>query len=135
MVTPISKEDIERMKQSDVLTELMLEFCEYFPSLSRVLLLERDLYLARSIVGISMNADTGDRVVAVVGLGHLKGMQEALERWKKNPELIQEECKDLTFVPPTPFTGRRMALLFVLIAILIGVLVFFGARQVIRWIF
>jgi pheromone shutdown protein TraB len=75
MLTPISKQDIERMKQSDVLTELMIEFCEYFPSLSRVLLLERDLYLARSVYSIAMSAEAGNRIVAVVGLGHVKVRQ------------------------------------------------------------
>ncbi len=135
MVTPISKADIERMKQSDVLTELMLEFCEYFPSLSRVLLQERDLYLARSVLQIAYSPEGGNRVVAVVGLGHLKGVEDALNRWKNTPGLAQDECKDLTHVPATPWTARRMGILFLLIFIVLCVLSFFGLRMLYRLIF
>jgi pheromone shutdown protein TraB len=155
MFSKISKEDIERMKQSDVLTELMIEFCEYFPSLSRVLLLERDLYLARSLYNATRLSERqqfddegekeeeqperrepmgSERIVAVVGLGHVKGMVEALERWKRGDSTPEVECVDLTFVPPTSWTARRMGLLFLVALIAVGVLAFFGIRHLIRLI-
>ncbi|VDN13791.1 unnamed protein product, partial [Dibothriocephalus latus] len=46
---PISKEEIEAMKKHDLLEELLKNMAGSFPELSRVILEERDLYLARSI--------------------------------------------------------------------------------------
>ncbi len=158
MFSKISKEDIERMKQSDVLTELMIEFCEYFPSLSRVLLQERDLYLARSLFDAAKPAPrrqqrTGDededemreeeeretiqngRVVAVVGLGHVQGMVDALGRWKRGDSTPEKDCVDLLYVPPTSWSARRLGLLFVAALIAMGVLAFFGLRYAVRMLF
>ena len=168
MFAKISKEDIERMKQTDVLTNLMIEFCEYFPSLSRVLLTERDLYLARCIWHLSLPqritaeqqrqqlqqqqqqqdgvvvedveledkiVPAGERIVAVVGLGHAKGMTDAIERWRQGKSKPEDDCKDLMVVPPTPWSARRIMLLLLVIVVLTGVLGFFGVRQAIRAIF
>lgn len=95
-----------------------------------MLLLERDLYLARTLFNIAMSPETnGNRVVAVVGLGHSKGsgfslfffvfaddmllgIEAALRRWTANPSLINEECKDLTFVPATPWTVSKSFFFF-----------------------
>ncbi|VDL98611.1 unnamed protein product [Schistocephalus solidus] len=45
----ISKEEIEAMKKHDLLEELLKNMAGSFPELSRVILKERDLFLARSI--------------------------------------------------------------------------------------
>merc|ERR1712137_1147377 len=130
MLTSITKEDIERMKRTDVLESLMMEFSSKFPSLAKVLLAERDLYLARSL-----HEMRDSRVLAVVGLGHVKGMVETLQRWGEDPSLSRQECKHLLTVPPTPWTTRRMLLLFLLFFVLVIVLSFFGIRTLFRWFF
>ena len=129
MFTSIAKEDIERMKQSDVLAELMVEFVAYFPSLAKVLLKERDVYLARSLY----QCRPAQRVLAVVGLGHVKGMEETIARWKESPELEEIECRDLLIVPKTSWTGRRMALAFGVVLVGLGVGAFFGVKSLIRY--
>jgi hypothetical protein len=44
-----SKEDIEEMKKTDMLDALLKEFGASFPEFKRVLIDERDMYLANSL--------------------------------------------------------------------------------------
>lgn len=66
----ISEEEIERMKGSDALHELMREFSEKLPEVRRTLIDERDQYLAAKV-----QSAPGNTIVAVVGAGHVPGMK------------------------------------------------------------
>ncbi len=66
----LAPEEIEKLKQSDVLQEMMGELAQYLPSAKQVLIDERDQYLASKIF-----LSEGQRIVAVVGAGHLKGIE------------------------------------------------------------
>ena len=65
----LTPEDIEKLKQKDVLQNMMEELAAYLPAAKEVLIDERDLYLAARIF-----LAEGKRVVAVVGAGHLTGI-------------------------------------------------------------
>jgi pheromone shutdown-related protein TraB len=69
----VTEQQIEDMLQGDVLSELMTELGEAMPSLKRVLIDERDMFLTHK-----MRESEGQRIVAVVGAGHLEGIQKAL---------------------------------------------------------
>lgn len=69
----ISEEELARIQQQDVLSELMKELGENMPQLKEALIDERDAYLAQKI----RNAD-GQKIVAVVGAGHLAGMSASI---------------------------------------------------------
>lgn len=69
----LSEEELRRIRQQDVLSELMAELGEAMPDLKRVLIDERDAYLAQKILEAP-----GQHVVAVVGAGHVRGMLAAL---------------------------------------------------------
>ena len=69
----VTESDIKNMLKGDVLSELMKELGEAMPTLKTVLIDERDVFLAEMIRQVS-----GDRVVAVVGAGHLNGIENAL---------------------------------------------------------
>jgi pheromone shutdown-related protein TraB len=69
----ISEEQIQELKQQDVLNDLLEELGRHLPALKEVLIDERDAYLAESI-----RRAQGERLVAVVGAGHLRGIREAL---------------------------------------------------------
>lgn len=71
--TEVSEEQLEELRQQDVLNELMAELGKAHPSLKRVLIDERDTYLAQRI----MEAP-GESLVAVVGAGHLQGIEATL---------------------------------------------------------
>jgi len=70
-VDSIEKEDIEKMKEKDVLEALLGEIGDLLPELRQVLIDERDLYLTAKI-----RTAPGKRIVAVVGAGHVPGIQK-----------------------------------------------------------
>lgn len=67
--TEISEEKLTELKRKDVLSDLMDELGETFPDLKRVLIDERDIFLAEKI-----KTSPGKRLVAVVGAGHIAGI-------------------------------------------------------------
>lgn len=69
----LSEEDIEKLKQTDALENAIAEFSSHLPGVKEALIDERDLYLANKI----FNAP-GDKVVAVLGAGHIPGIKKAL---------------------------------------------------------
>jgi len=69
----LSEDDLRRLRDRDVMSELMDELGSALPELKRVLIDERDAWLAERI-----RATEGTRIVAVVGAGHLAGMEQAL---------------------------------------------------------
>jgi pheromone shutdown-related protein TraB len=71
----LDEAELRRLRDQDVLSQLMAELAEAMPGLSRVLIDERDAYLAQKI-----REAPGRRVVAVVGAGHVAGMRRALEQ-------------------------------------------------------
>ena len=71
--TEITEEKLEQLKKKDVLSELMSELGEAMPELKKVLIDERDIYLAEKI---KMSA--GRKLVAVVGAGHVEGIKKRI---------------------------------------------------------
>jgi len=69
-VESIKEEDIEKMKNRDVLEMILSEVSEFLPEVSRILIDERDQYLAHKI-----RTAPGKKIVAVVGAGHIPGLQ------------------------------------------------------------
>ena len=72
--TEITEDKLEELKKKDVLSELMSELGEAMPELKRVLIDERDIYLAEKI---KMSA--GSKLVAVVGAGHVEGIKKRIQ--------------------------------------------------------
>jgi pheromone shutdown-related protein TraB len=85
----LDEEELRRLRQQDVITELMRELGRHFPALKRVLIDERDTYLGEKI-----RQATGRRMVAVVGAGHLDGMCKALESER------EVDLAELEVIPP-----------------------------------
>ncbi|MFA5861066.1 MAG: TraB/GumN family protein [Candidatus Thermoplasmatota archaeon] len=75
--------DVENILKDDVLTSMMAELAEMAPSVAQVLVHERDAYLASNI----HEAAKKGTVVAVLGAGHLKGVEQYL----RNPETIPDK--------------------------------------------
>ncbi|KAL6067258.1 TraB domain-containing protein [Balamuthia mandrillaris] len=84
----ITEEDVERLKNSDIITELAVELGQHFPSLVTHIIHERDLYMAAAL-----RQCPGDVVVAVVGMGHCAGMEKAWEEDINMPALLHTADK------------------------------------------
>jgi pheromone shutdown-related protein TraB len=84
----ITEEEIERMKQQDVLEALLSEVGRSMPGLKAILIDERDRYLAAKI-----RHAPGRKVVAVVGAGHVPGIRA---NWEADIDLAALE----TLPPP-----------------------------------
>lgn len=88
----LSEEELRRIRQQDVLSELMRELGDAMPALKKVLIDERDAFLAEKI-----RAASGNRIVAVVGAGHVEGMLAAL---RDSREVDLEQINELPTVSP-----------------------------------
>jgi pheromone shutdown-related protein TraB len=71
--TEITEEKIAELKKKDALSELMNELGELMPELKKVVIDERDIFLAEKI-----KAANGRKIVAVVGAGHVEGIQKVI---------------------------------------------------------
>lgn len=91
----ITEEQVEALKDRDTISELVREFAEVMPRLQRPLIDERDRYLMSSV-----REARGQRVVAVVGAGHVGGMVSYLH--------AEVDRKALSAIPP-PTWLRRFA--------------------------
>jgi len=85
----MTEEKLSELRQNDVLTELITELGNAMPTLKTVLIDERDTYLAQKI----READ-GQKIVAVVGAGHVNGMIKRLEK----PQT--RDLSDIEQIPP-----------------------------------
>ncbi|MFO7984680.1 MAG: TraB/GumN family protein [Desulfatiglandaceae bacterium] len=75
----IEEADIEELKKKDVLEALLMEMGDLLPELRQVLIDERDQYLAEKI-----RRAPGEKIVAVVGAGHVPGIQK---QWNQAVDL------------------------------------------------
>ena len=71
----MSAQDIENIKEKNEMDSMMNELSEYMPVVKEVLIDERNTYLADKIWN-----SPGNKVVAVLGAGHLDGVVENLEK-------------------------------------------------------
>jgi pheromone shutdown-related protein TraB len=94
-VDDISEADIERLKQTDVLDALLSEIGASQPIIRQILIDERDRYLAQRI-----KSAPGQRVVAVVGAGHVPGI---LKYWQAESDLTALES-----LPPKSRLGQLL---------------------------
>lgn len=75
----ITQEDVEKCKDKDILESLLQELAGEYPGFKKVLLDERNIYLAHSIYHYAQNSETSlgpQKIVAIVGIGHVGGIVE-----------------------------------------------------------
>jgi pheromone shutdown-related protein TraB len=100
----LSVEEIENLKQKNELDGMMAELANYLPSVKETLIDERDRYLAAKIWEVSeTNSGT---TLAVVGAGHLKGIQTQLEQYAEGGSLPSLE--QLEAIPPRSWFSKTI---------------------------
>jgi pheromone shutdown-related protein TraB len=108
----VDEELIEKIKKQDQLESMMMEFAGKFPEIKRRLLDERDIYLSQKIAQAP-----GQKVVAVVGAGHMQGI-------KKNIN-IQHSLEPLNEIPPRSKLGTILKWGIPLLIIILLVTIFY----------
>jgi pheromone shutdown-related protein TraB len=93
----ISEEDLRELRKQDVLSELMNELSVAMPSLKRVLIDERDVFLAEKI-----RRSEGNRLVAIVGAGHMDGILAQFDKWENEPAdgATTIDLEEISTIPP-----------------------------------
>jgi pheromone shutdown-related protein TraB len=74
-IEEISEKDIEQLKEKDMLDAVINEIGHAMPELRNILIDERDQYLAEKI-----RTAKGKHIVAVLGAGHVPGMQDQMDK-------------------------------------------------------
>jgi len=95
----ITKEEVEKCKNRDLLENMLLEMAGEFPALSRVFVEERDLYLAHSLQ-TAAQIDNTQTVVGVVGIGHVPGI---INNWGK---VTREQVEQVVRIEPPSVVSR-----------------------------
>lgn len=87
--TEVSEEKLSELKKKDVLAELMEEMGDSLPDVKRVLIDERDMYLAEKI-----RTTPGRKIVAVVGAGHVPGIEKHIH------DDNSRKMEEISIIPP-----------------------------------
>ncbi len=116
-IDEISEEDIEKMKQEDMLQTLLSDVKKSLPVLGKILIDERDRYLAHKI-----KEAPGKKIVAVVGAGHISGIKRY---W--NTETDIDELKKIP--PKSTFSGLLKWILPLIILVVFILGFFYGGMD------
>ncbi|XP_059191192.1 traB domain-containing protein [Centropristis striata] len=100
---PISKEDVEKCKQKDLLEQTMSEMIGEFPALHQTIVAERDIYLTHTLRQATRCVESPHNaqkvpavVVGVVGMGHVPGIER---NWEKHLNINEI----MSVAPPSRF--------------------------------
>lgn len=110
-------EQLEELKKSDTLQELMNELSKELPGAKEALIDERDRYLATNI----MKAP-GHKKVAVIGAGHANGIIRTMEKLEKGE--LSTDLTEISKVPKPSKAGKVIG--WLVPAILVGIIVWVG---------
>lgn len=114
--TEVSEEKLSELKKKDVLAELMNEMGDALPDVKRVLIDERDIFLAEKI-----RTAPGEKIVAVVGAGHVEGIINHLA--SDNSAAIA----DISTIPPVSQAFKTLGWLIPLV--IIGSIITIGIQK------
>ena len=98
----ISSEEIENLKQASEMDSMMKELSELMPAVKQVLIDERDQYLASHI----WKAE-GNNIVAVLGAGHLPGVEAHLKKIAENQ--ASTDTSEIASIPESSIFSKIMS--------------------------
>lgn len=114
----IDEELIEKLKDKDIMTEMVEELSKEAPSIKAVLIDERDRYIAERIAALNAK-----KIVAVVGAGHVDGIRNLLEGGK----ILQKNANGEIYpIEKIPDGGNKLRYFSYLIPIIFLIIVGWG---------
>lgn len=122
----ITEEDLEKMKNEDMINAMLHEFTESFPKLKVPLIDERDQYLAQKI-----KKAPGDKIVAVLGAAHVPGIKKQIQK--------EHDLERISKVPPKSKVPKMIAWIIPILILAVIVYTFIanpaaGLQQTISWV-
>lgn len=134
----VTQEQVEKMKNQDLLETLLLEMSKEFPTLAKVFIEERDVYLASYLAGLEAQSILANKsylpiaIVAVVGIGHQPGILKQWDRIQSFSETEKDELfKDLLSVPPPSRLGQVVKMGFRAARV---TLLVWGCYKLVKWV-
>ena len=109
----IEPEEIEKLKERNEMDSMMNELSEYMPVIKTVLIDERDRYLASKIW-----ESEGNNIVAVLGAGHLPGVQAHIQNIAAGTE--SSNTDDISELPGKSIVSKLLG--WLIPAIIIGLI-------------
>lgn len=123
----VSEQEIERLKEGDILEATFAEFAQGSPLLYEVLIAERDRYMAARLKQ-ELAERPLRRVLVVLGAGHLAGVRRALAEDEAPAEVVRE----LDSVP-APSRWPRLIPWLIVALILAGFVYGFSQNRALGW--
>jgi len=112
----VSAEEVERLKEGDVLETAFSQFADQEADLYEPLIRERDRYMAARLRQSMAETQTPQRVLAVIGAGHLRGIGEHLQQASVDPSAEIAELDRL----PRPSRWPKLIPWLVVTVIVVG---------------
>jgi pheromone shutdown-related protein TraB len=124
----VDEEEIERLKEGDILETTFAEFAEDRQDLFIPLIDERDRYMAARLVD-EIYTEGHKNILAVVGAGHMQGIKRYLEQGLDKPKQIVEELDSL----PAPKKWPKFIPWAIVILVLSGFAIGFYRSSELGW--
>lgn len=109
----VDPSEIENLKNSSEMDSMMGELAKEMPVIKKVLIDERDEYLASKIWDAH-----GENVVAVLGAGHLPGVEKHLQKLATGEE--KSDVTEISEIPPKSVLSKIAA--WIIPALIIGLI-------------
>jgi len=90
----IDEEQIEKLKEGDILESTFTEFAEQSPELYEALIGERDRFMAARLRQENLD-NAGKRILVVIGAGHLEGLAKYLADDQEDPQTEVDSLSEL----------------------------------------
>lgn len=129
----IDSSEIENLKNSNEMDSMMNELADYMPVIKQVLIDERDQYLATKIWEAQ-----GNNVVAVLGAGHLPGVEKHLQALAAGTE--KADVTEIAEVPPKGLSGKLVgwAIPVIIIGFIVAGFIYggsqLGSKMILSWV-
>ncbi len=115
----IDEEELARLRQTDTLSAMLDEMAEVLPSVKRILVDERDTFMAYKI-----QQAPGKKIMAIVGAAHIPGITRKIEQ-----SFSDDEINEISTIPEKPPFSRLVPWIIPAIVVALFVIGFLSGNR------
>ena len=116
----VSEKELAELKKADVLETMLNEMAKELPTIKKVLIDERDLFLATN-----MFLAKGDKKLGVIGAGHTKGILKTLQALDEGK--LGTNIDEITTVPKPSKISKYLT--YIIPTLIIGIIIYGFAQS------